>query len=89
MEDHFEYLEDMAIDVPSAPKVMCAFLVHGTKDEIVPFSHGKALYDALPEACRTVEPFWAEGMGHNNIDADMRLGRGDKGSFFVSVRRPE
>ena len=35
MEDHFEYLEDMAIDVPSAPKVMCAFLVHGTKDEYI------------------------------------------------------
>lgn len=49
------------------------YVVHGTKDEIVPFSHGKALYDALPEACRTVEPFWAEGMGHNNIDADMPL----------------
>ena len=28
-----EDLEDIAIDVPSAPKVLCEFLVHGTKDK--------------------------------------------------------
>lgn len=32
----------------------------------VPFSHGKGLYDALPEDMK-YPPFWAKDMKHNNI----------------------
>jgi len=46
------------------------FIMHGTNDEVVPFRHGKGLYEALPEDLR-YPPFWAENMGHNNIELDM------------------
>ena len=36
---------------------------------IIPYSNGKALYNALREECR-VSPYWARGMGHNNIDIE-------------------
>lgn len=32
MSQFFEMLEDVAIDIPSAPKLLCGFLIHGTKD---------------------------------------------------------
>jgi len=40
------------------------FVLHGTRDEIIDFSMGKALYEAAPRPKR----FWAvEGAGHNDI----------------------
>lgn len=47
------------------------FIMHGTKDEVVPFYHGRNLYEALPENIQYGAPFWAENMGHNNIEVDM------------------
>lgn len=38
----------------------------------VPYSHGKSLYEALPENIR-YPPFWAENMGHNNIGENVNL----------------
>ena len=46
------------------------YIIHGTQDEIVPFYHGEALFNLLPNASRTV-PFWARGAGHNNIEMEM------------------
>jgi len=46
------------------------FIIHGTKDRIVPFNHGETLHKALPRDYQ-YPPFWAEGMGHNNIELDM------------------
>eukprot|EP00549_Striatella_unipunctata_P001902 CAMPEP_0118674474 /NCGR_PEP_ID=MMETSP0800-20121206/907_1 /TAXON_ID=210618 ORGANISM="Striatella unipunctata, Strain CCMP2910" /NCGR_SAMPLE_ID=MMETSP0800 /ASSEMBLY_ACC=CAM_ASM_000638 /LENGTH=291 /DNA_ID=CAMNT_0006569671 /DNA_START=155 /DNA_END=1030 /DNA_ORIENTATION=+ len=46
------------------------FILHGTRDKIVPCSHGKTLFSKLNAKSRYA-PFWAEGMGHNNIEADM------------------
>ena len=43
----------------------CPILViHGTHDRIVPFWHGKALYEA---ASQEKVKLWVEGAGHNNI----------------------
>lgn len=62
---------DLFSNVDQIRDVGClVYIMHGTIDEVVPFSHGKELYDAIPEDLKTV-PFWAEGMGHNNIEADM------------------
>lgn len=46
------------------------YIMHGTNDVIVPFYHGKDLFDTLPEGSKYA-PFWAENMGHNNIETDM------------------
>eukprot|EP00468_Gymnochlora_sp_CCMP2014_P004406 CAMPEP_0167755122 /NCGR_PEP_ID=MMETSP0110_2-20121227/8647_1 /TAXON_ID=629695 /ORGANISM="Gymnochlora sp., Strain CCMP2014" /LENGTH=315 /DNA_ID=CAMNT_0007641071 /DNA_START=206 /DNA_END=1153 /DNA_ORIENTATION=- len=44
-----------------------AFIIHGTHDEAVPFSHGKMLYKAAPE---TIPAWWVRGAHHNNIELD-------------------
>ena len=47
-------------------KSPCA-IMHGTIDEVVPISNGKALY----RLCRKpVEPLWLEGFGHNDLPPD-------------------
>ena len=71
-----------------ALRVRCpTYIIHGTNDEIVPFSHGEVLYNMLPAEYK-YPPFWAEKMGHNNIELEMptafvkRLQR-----FFIYVLR--
>lgn len=47
-------------------KVMSpTLIIHGKKDEIVPFSHGTTLYDL---AANPVAPLWVNGAGHNDIE---------------------
>lgn len=46
------------------------FIIHGTHDEVVPFGHGKTLHDSIPQNYRCA-PFWAEKMGHNDIEVEM------------------
>jgi pimeloyl-ACP methyl ester carboxylesterase len=63
---------DVFPNVSRIRKVTCpVFIIHGTKDAIVPFYHGRCMYEALPDNSRYSPPFWAENMGHNNIEADM------------------
>lgn len=47
------------------------FVVHGTRDEIVPFWNGEELFLATP-VCWRAKPFWVEGAGHNNIETFLR-----------------
>ena len=48
-------------------QVHCPVLViHGTADEVVPFAHGRALYDAAPGPKQSL---WVEGAGHNDLEA--------------------
>lgn len=46
---------------------MPLLLLHGTRDFIVPFSHGKALLRAAPEG---TQHYWFESGGHNNLVED-------------------
>lgn len=46
------------------------FLIHGTVDSVVPFSHGEAIQDSVQEKFKTT-PFWALDMGHNDIEVIM------------------
>lgn len=43
-------------------------IMHGTSDEVVPVSNGKALHAQLQ---RAYEPLWLEGYGHNNMPQDV------------------
>lgn len=48
------------------------FIMHGKRDEVVPFYHGSRLYHACPEECR-YPPYFPERAGHNNVvEKDMR-----------------
>jgi len=44
--------------------------MHGSKDTIVPINHGISLHEQLIDNYK-YPPFWAEGMGHNNIECKM------------------
>ena len=46
------------------------YIIHGTEDGIVPFYHGKGLFNALPDTSKAT-PFWAKGVGHNDIEVGM------------------
>ena len=62
---------DVFPNVSRIKNVTCPiFIIHGTKDRVVPFYHGRTLYESIPEDIR-YSPFWAENMGHNNIESDM------------------
>lgn len=47
------------------------FIIHGTKDEVVPYWHGDELLRSVPSEYRA-QPFWVEGLGHNNIENKVR-----------------
>lgn len=57
---------DIYKNIDKIPLVQCPVLViHGTKDEIVDFSHGKQLW----ELCREkYEPLWLKGGNHCNLE---------------------
>ncbi len=56
--DQFENLRKL-------PRVTCPVLVmHGRADEVIPFSHGEALYDAAPGP---KSHLWVDGAGHNDF----------------------
>mmetsp|Transcript_37103 Transcript_37103/g.85738 ORF Transcript_37103/g.85738 Transcript_37103/m.85738 type:complete len:151 (-) Transcript_37103:142-594(-) len=57
------------------------FVIHGTRDEIVPFWHGEGLFLACQRRFRA-RPFWVDGAGHNNIESLLR----DSGAFFEHLR---
>lgn len=47
------------------------FVIHGTRDEVVPFWHGQDLFLGAQRRFRA-KPFWVEGAGHNNIESMLR-----------------
>lgn len=57
---------DMFVNIHKISLVRCPVLiVHGCKDQVVPFSNGLALY----KRCRlAVDPLWIADGGHNNLE---------------------
>lgn len=47
------------------------YIIHGTRDEIVPFWNGQDLFLSAPVRFRA-KPFWVAGAGHNNIESSFR-----------------
>ena len=43
-------------------------VIHGDRDDVVPFENGKAVFDALPLESR-VEPLWVKGGGHCDLES--------------------
>jgi pimeloyl-ACP methyl ester carboxylesterase len=41
-------------------------ILHGTEDDVVPFDHGKALWEKIPDKYR-YEPQWVRGGTHHNL----------------------
>jgi fermentation-respiration switch protein FrsA (DUF1100 family) len=55
-------------NIDRMPHINCpVFIIHGRRDEIVPFYHAEDLYAALKEKSR-YEPYYVEGAGHNNVE---------------------
>mmetsp|Transcript_22007 Transcript_22007/g.22743 ORF Transcript_22007/g.22743 Transcript_22007/m.22743 type:complete len:199 (+) Transcript_22007:3-599(+) len=57
------------------------YIIHGTRDEIVPFWNGEDLFLAAPVNWRA-KPYWVEGAGHNNIETLLR----EEGLFFKRMK---
>lgn len=56
---------DKFTNLRKMPRVHCPVLVmHGTADEVIPFSHGRALYTAAPGPKSAL---WVEGAHHNDF----------------------
>ncbi|MBE0536240.1 MAG: alpha/beta hydrolase [Phycisphaerae bacterium] len=56
---------DKFVNIDKMAEVRCPVLVvHGLDDEVVPFWHGEALYEAANEPKRFL---WVDGAGHNDL----------------------
>jgi len=56
------------------------FVIHGNRDQEVPFVHGQRLQDAVPPQHRT-PPWWVVDRGHNDVMVD------NEDEFFTRMRR--
>eukprot|EP00745_Piridium_sociabile_P030911 TRINITY_DN51278_c0_g1_i1.p1 TRINITY_DN51278_c0_g1~~TRINITY_DN51278_c0_g1_i1.p1 ORF type:complete len:257 (-),score=15.56 TRINITY_DN51278_c0_g1_i1:66-836(-) len=62
----FTLLGDMFSNIDKIGQIKCpVYVIHGTKDEIVPYWHGRDLHDY---SLKPFSPFWVEGGGHNNLE---------------------
>jgi len=63
---------DMFPNVDRIGNIACPLLViHGTRDEVVPFWNGENLFLAAPAKWRA-RPVWVDGGGHNNLETLLR-----------------
>jgi fermentation-respiration switch protein FrsA (DUF1100 family) len=59
---------DMFPTVDRMASLICpVWVIHGTKDEVVPFWNGEELFLSVPIELRA-KPFWIDGAGHNNLE---------------------
>ena len=73
--DKFPNIERMSnIDCP-------VLVIHGTKDGIVPFSHGEQLFNLAPKTWRSC--LWVPDGGHNDID---NIHGNADSSYLASIR---
>jgi fermentation-respiration switch protein FrsA (DUF1100 family) len=68
----FTFPGDMFPNIDRVANIKCpVFIIHGTRDEIVPFWNGEQLFFAVPSEWRA-KPYWVEDGGHNNIESLLR-----------------
>ena len=73
---------DMFPNIDRISNVACpVYIIHGTRDEVVPFWNGERLFLKIPVKWRG-KPFWVDGAGHNNIETVTR----EDGQFFDNFR---
>lgn len=57
---------DRFTSLAKLPRVTAPTLViHGTRDEVIPFGHGERIFRAFPEG--QARSWWVEGAGHNDL----------------------
>lgn len=72
MESGCTLIGDRFPNIDFAPHIKCpVLLIHGKKDNIVPFRHSEQLLQAVSEPCRT-QPLFIKDMGHNHVHALFR-----------------
>jgi fermentation-respiration switch protein FrsA (DUF1100 family) len=64
-----------------------AFVMHGRRDDIIPFYHGTRLHEACPEAVRW-QGYFPQRAGHNNLmEVDPRRYFGELAGFLRQVAK--
>ena len=58
-------------------------VIHGTRDEVVPFWHGVGIYNACND--KSAEPYWVDHGDHNNLEALDRSEFLSRISKFLSI----
>lgn len=68
-DTHVTLPGDMFPNVDRIGQVCCPiYIMHGTKDEIVPIAHAEQLSGACRKSTH-YPPYWVENGGHNNLDS--------------------
>ena len=62
--DQFKNYERLVQGFGESTKI---FIIHGKEDQVVPFSHGKTMFDNIPPQNR-FEPLFVDKAGHNDVD---------------------
>lgn len=66
----FSLAGDVFANIDKVKRVCCpVFIIHGTRDEIVPVWHGQGLYEACVKRGIAHKPHWIPGGDHNNIES--------------------
>jgi dipeptidyl aminopeptidase/acylaminoacyl peptidase len=55
------------------------FIIHGTKDKVIPISHGQQMYG---NSKKKYTPWFVENGGHNNIDRSLKF----KGKYYEEMK---
>lgn len=64
---------DMFPNIDRIKNTSCPiFILHGVKDEVIPFWNGEMLFLAAPVELRA-KPFWVVDGSHNNIEEMLRF----------------
>lgn len=60
---------DVFSNIDKIGEVCCpVFIIHGTRDEIVPIWHGQGLYEVCRKKGIAYDPYVIEGADHNNLE---------------------
>lgn len=76
---------DIFANYAKLPHIQCPVLVvHGRRDEVIPFTHGEMLAKA---AAKPVTPLWISEAGHNNIEIYWKISFLNRITSFISEIR--
>merc|ERR1719203_2346534 len=76
---------DMFCNIDRIGSVLCPiYIIHGTRDEIVPCWHGQALYERCMEEGLTCKQFIVDGADHNNLE--MHAGEDFQGRLQIFLQ---
>ena len=87
------YLIDIFRNYEKIDKVGCsAFIIHGTRDVVVPCDNGRALYDALVKhqsPSKLYNPLWINNVGHNDMPDHIIIPSIKQFLYFVTKQQQD